>query len=149
MGIQSGNGAPQWFSEGWGCKLLAWRRTALVALLFFVLQFTRFYLVVQLDETICAHRVAELNQAAASTTAHHHSHEAEQLVPHEHDNGFYFQHCKETFEGISLTPVQPLGAPMAVSLQRLEWSWQPLVKENFPAPERYLPSPFHPPRKLG
>ena len=137
------------FSRAGSSTGLAERCTAVVVVVLFVFQITRSYLVVQPDDTVCTQRVMELNQAATSTTAHHHSHEGEQLVSQPHDDGFYFRHCKDTFEGIFLTPVQPLGALGAISHQRLEWSWQPFLKEKFPAPERYLPSHFHPPRNLG
>ena len=118
---------------------------ACVAVLF-CFQFSRFYLVIPLDQFLCLE--ANHTHGVASQSGHDH-HLSSESLPHSHgskDTGYYFQHCKDSFEGMALTPVQPLGMPPAASIQEPEITvafQQPEGRQFF---ENLLPPPSQPPR---
>ena len=113
----------------------------------FCFQFARFYLVIPLDQFLCLE--ANHTHTGAASHSHDHHHDSEEALPHSHndnDTGYYFQHCKDTFEGMALTPVQPLGMPAAVSVRQPEIVvaiHQPEERQFF---ESFLAPPFQPPR---
>ncbi|MBI4463758.1 MAG: hypothetical protein HY647_03540 [Acidobacteria bacterium] len=112
----------------------------------FSFQLSRFYLLVELDNFICL----EANHThTAGSPAHNHHHDDAAAAPHSHDEDFKFQHCKDTFGGIALTPVQPLGTPERVSLQLPLGSRATLSVPQYPPIENDLAPPFQPPRVLS
>lgn len=124
------------------------RLTAVVVAVAFAFQLTRFFLVVPLDSFVCYE--PKHSQESSLPGHHHHDNDEEHAgAPHQHDNGTYFQHCKDTFAGIGLTPVQPLAMPLAVSPAPAELSLPQLLPPSARAAERSLPPPFQPPRNLA
>lgn len=124
--------------------LFAKRTVAACVLVFFCLQFSRFYLIIQLDGFICL----EPNhlRTTDSLSAHDHPHDGEEALAHSPDDGYSFQHCKDTFDGIALTPVQPLGLSVAAPVPQPETAWASRMPENQPAIDNVLSPPFQPPR---
>ncbi|MBI4442236.1 MAG: hypothetical protein HY649_02540 [Acidobacteria bacterium] len=123
------------------------RLLCLVALAFFCFLTGRFYLSTQLDPEACL----ELGHIAAFPLSDHQHHSHSHLLPSqsEKDPGFFFQHCKDTYEGILLSPAQPFGVPSPVFLEPPQslWTDQPGLRAQLPD---NLPSlPFHPPKHLG
>ena len=123
------------------------RLIALAVVTLFTLQLSRFYFTIQLDQFICYD--ANHTHQTGSPNAHGHQHEGEEALPHSHDDGFFFQHCKDTFDGIGLTPVQPLGVPLAVSCQPPMAVGTIAAREKPQLLEHFLPPPFQPPRSLS
>ena len=113
--------------------------------LFCLVQLSRFYLTIQLDPLLCWDWDPNHNHAAMTHVGHEHSHD-HGLLPESQDHGFFFQHCKEAYNGIGLIPVQPLPAPVTVSFQPPAAAWGNVLAENPQPIENYLPPPFHPPR---
>ena len=116
---------------------------ALATVAVFCLQLSRFYLLIELDRFICL----EANHThEVGSVRHDHPHAEDGLLPHDHDDGFFFQHCKDSFGEIALTPVQPLGVPVTVSHPQPEPAWTDFLKESRSPLENFLPPPFQPPR---
>ena len=129
------------------CRPGAKRAIALVVVVLFCFQLSRFYLIIQLDPVECFD--PNHTHHTTSTGAHDHHHDGEETLPHSHDDGFFFQHCKDTFDGAGLTPVQPLGVPVAVSDRQPETTWASSMPESRRPHENFLPLPFQPPRNLS
>ena len=119
--------------------VIAW-----VTVLFFCLPLLRFYSVTELDPARCPERGHSHETALHS--GEEHSHPGEVTSPDD-DGGFYFRHCKDTYDGMGLTPVQALGAPATVSWQPPETSLATLSSEVLRPPQADIPPPFHPPRQ--
>lgn len=123
------------------CSASGTRRTfAIFALVAFSLQLIRFYLVVPRDAFICS----ELN--------HHHEvadqsdHADKEFSPLGDADKSYFQHCKETLDGSWLTPAQPLGMPVSITLRIEPQVWLRLPVQCARPNNNALPPPFQPPR---
>ncbi|MBI4459098.1 MAG: hypothetical protein HY648_03435 [Acidobacteria bacterium] len=114
---------------------------------FFFFQFIRFYLVAPLDVFECLE--PNFRQGASASENHGHHHDAVELQSHSEDAGYTLQHCKDTYNGIALTPVQPLGLPVAVSQEFLRLALPTAVCEPSQPLENFLPPPFQPPRNLS
>ena len=123
------------------------RIVCLVALAFFCLPTGRFYLSAQLDPEACL----DLEHFAAFPSTDHRHHSHSHLLPSESekDSGFFFQHGKDTYEGIVLSPAQPFGIPSPVFLEPplSLWTGQSVLRAQ--APYNLPALPFHPPRHLG
>ena len=119
----------------------------LIALAFFCLPTGRFYLSTQLDPEACL----ELGHITAFPLADHQHHSHSHLLPSqsEKDAGYFFQHCKDTYEGILLSPAQPFGIPVPVFLEPPQSfrTGQPWLRTQLP--DNFPSLPFHPPRHLG
>ena len=143
-------------SRRWLRQLGDRRVVALLALSFFSLQTSRFYLPVPLSPHECPVSPPGVSEAIADTPIHTHDHS------HSHDyslpldptssnpgGGYYFQHCKDHLNGIGLTPIQPLGTPIA---GLFPWQDTPSYL-SFPSPPPLAQGDastfFHPPRHLG
>ena len=111
---------------------------------FFCLPMFRFYSVTELDPAFC--RDHDHSHETALHSGEEHSHPGEVTSPDD-DSGFYFRHCKDTYDGMGLTPVQTLGAPAAVSWQPPETFLATLSSEVLRPPQADIPPPFHPPRQ--
>ena len=99
-------------------SLFSRRAVGSCVLLLFCFQFSRYYLLIELDQFLCLEANHLRAAGAVKNHDHHHEHDAE-AVPHSHDDsGYAFQHCKDTFQGIALTPVQPLGLAALTSVSR-------------------------------
>lgn len=136
------------------------RTIALVVVVLFSFQLSRFYLTDELNPLECldhnhSHEATSAHSHEATSAhsqqhqQHHHESESVPESPESDDNGHYFQHCKDLFAdmaltssqlpGISVTVVQPPLAQVSVTF---------LPKDIRPA-ENFLLPPFHPPRHLG
>ena len=121
-----------------------WKRAvAVAALAFFCFPLSRFFLAVELKSIHCLDR--DHPHAAASDSEHDHSQPLPSLSK-SHDSGYFFQHCKDAYDGMGLTPVQPLRVSLTASYEQPEASLEPLASELQRLPEAYPPLPFHPPR---
>ena len=123
---------------------------ALGILAFFCFPISRFYLSAQLDPEQCweiGHSHAASSQLHDHSEHDHHSH-AESL-PADQDGEYFFQHCKDTYEGIALSPAQPLAVPVTASIEPPRTSWQSPERSRCPTPTNLPFLPFHPPRHLG
>ena len=94
------------------------RVVALVAVAFFCLQLSRFYLVISGG---CSHHTRD---------------------------GYALQHCKDAPSGLAVNPVQLGGTSVAVSQPALEGTPASLPIPAALAYDISLPPPFHPPRNL-
>ena len=122
------------------------RFLCLVALAFFCFPIGRFYLSTQLDPEACL----ELGHIHAYPLADHQHHLHSHLLPSqsEKDPGFFFQHCKDTYDGIALSPGQPLGVPLQVSLEPPQSLWRAQQRLRVQLPENLPSLTFHPPKHL-
>jgi hypothetical protein len=128
-------------------RFLPDRALSAAVVLLLTFQMSRFFLVISLENFVCY----PLNHSEDISLAghHHHDHDGEaEALPHGDDGGNYFQHCKDTFDGIGLTPVQPLGLSVPVSDQPPELIGAHLLPESRGPLETDLPPPFQPPRNL-
>ncbi|OFW30508.1 MAG: hypothetical protein A3J28_03760 [Acidobacteria bacterium RIFCSPLOWO2_12_FULL_60_22] len=121
-----------------------WKRAvAVAALAFFCFPLSRFFHAVELTSIHCLD--PDHPHAVASDSEHGHSHTLQSLSK-SHDSGYFFQHCKDVYEGMGLPPVQALGVPLTAFYEQPEASLRPLASELHRLPEAYPPLPFHPPR---
>ena len=120
------------------------RGVAACVLILFCFQFSRFYLIVELDRFVCL----EPNHihTASSLSGHDHHPEGGDALSEDQESGYSLQHCKDTFNGIALTPVQPLGFSFAAPVQRPETAWASRLPENQQVIDNVLAPPFQPPR---
>ena len=122
------------------------RAIALMVVSLFTFQLSRYYLIIELDKFICLD-ATHAHGVGSGAAGHHHDDAG--AVAHSHDDGYVIQHCKDTFDGITLTPVQPLGVPVTASyplslaIRAVPASQQSQAVENDLAP------PFQPPRNLS
>jgi len=128
-----------------GSRSAAVRTVAALSLFLFAFQLSRFFIVAQLDPTLCPWAFDERG-AAQLSEGHHHHDESTLTIPPEKDSGFYLQHCKDTFEGLSLIPFQVLDLPaetgqLALSAARADFSSADVLFA-----EHLLPPPVQPPR---
>src|SRR5690348_12322796 len=89
---------------------------ALVALSFFVFQLSRVYLIPTIQAFyICPYTQIWTSQTAPPDNTTQSSSATEDLaddsLPPNPDDPTSIRGCKDSFDGIGLTPVQPLGAP--------------------------------------
>ncbi len=148
----------------------AHRAVALVVVILFSFQLSRFYLTAELNPLEClehdhshdttsahshdatsAHLQAHSHEAASEHSHPHQQqrHHESESMPESEDNGHYFQHCKDTFAAMGLTPVQPLGMAVAVVRQPQTQVSVAALTEDIRPTENFLLPPFHPPRHLG
>lgn len=121
-------------------------RVLYVAVLaFFCFPITRFYLSAQLTSEHCL----ELEHSHARSSAVHTHHSHSELLPPARGDGFFFQHCKDTYNGIALSPVQPLGVPVLVSFEPPQILLRAIERTPAQLPESLPPFFFHPPRHLA
>ena len=118
-------------------RILAW-----LVLAVFCFQLSRFYLVIPLDAFVCE-AAESAHDHALPTQDHHHEHDS--LAP-AGDDGYYFQHCKDTLNGMCLVPLQLLGLTVVLWQQNLEPAWAHFALPHRSALENHLPPPFEPPR---
>ena len=140
----------------------AHRSVAFVVLVLFAVQLSRFFLIVPLLQ-VCfdlGHDHAATNQTDSVTEDSVHTHDAATGHVHDHDHlaensdetlpakdaRFYLQHCKDTYAGMSLAPVQPLGLPSFVAYEPPVGSGNATIQESRAVVEAFLSPPFQPPR---
>jgi hypothetical protein len=112
-------------------------------LVIFALQFARFYLGTPAYRHLCPEQsLGDL----AGTHAEHNHHAVREITPPNPEGGPYFQHCKEYFHGLGLTPVQPLAEPGVLSIHWTQSVFVALLPIPLPFPQNDLTTPFHPPR---
>jgi hypothetical protein len=124
---------------------------AIVAL--FCFQLSRVYFVDQVD----AFYTCPYTQVWTSTASDDNETEApsnntetfEGFLASNSDDGTTVRSCKNSADGLGLSPVQPLGTPVAVSPERLEASRVMLAGNVDSAPDTDLPPLFQPPRSLS
>ena len=114
---------------------------SLVLVALFSFQISRFYLSAQMNPVLCPHH----HPAPVMGTAMH-SHHMTEAAPPSQEGCFYFQCCKETYFGLGLTPVQPLGSPVRVARPQQKSTGTPVLLEDRSFAETFLPPPFQPPR---
>ena len=115
---------------------------------FFFFHLSRFYLAAPLDVFECFEPNFR-HQGVSALENHGHHHDEVGIASPSDDAGYAFQHCKDTYDGIGLTPVQPLGLPVAVSQESLELALTVALREPSQPLENFLPPPFQPPRNLS
>ena len=79
------------------------RYLSVMIALVLAVQLSRFFIAVPAAIVIC------WDQDIQSHGRHTHEHEL--AAPSDAATGFSFDHCKDTYAGIDLTPAQPLGSP--------------------------------------
>lgn len=119
------------------------RLLALAVVVLFVFQLSRFYVTISLDPSVCF----ELNHqhALPSDAHHHHQEHAGEILPAQ-DGGFFFQHCKDTYDGMNLTPAQPFGLPSVAAYEEPATTEVATMQEPISPVETFLSPPFQPPR---
>ena len=117
------------------------RSVALAVIVFFCFQSSRFYLSAQMTPVPCPH-----HHPAPVMGAGIHSHHMAAAPSPTQEGSFYFQCCKETYNGIGLTPAQPLGLPVHLARIQPEATRAVLLPERSFLVENFLPPPFQPPR---
>ena len=122
--------------------------TAVTVAAFFFFQLIRFYLVAPLDVFECFEPNFR-HQGVSALENHGHHHDEVGIAPPSDDTGYTLQHCKDTYNGIGLTPVQPLGLPVAVSRESLGPAMTAALCELCQPLNHFLPPPFQPPRHLS
>ena len=134
------------------------RTIALVVMVLFSFQISRFYLTDELNPLEClvpnhSHEATSAH-SRGSTSAHSRQHQQQhhqesESVPESEDSGHYFQHCKNLFADLALTPSQFLRISVTVvHLPLAQVSVTSLPEDIRPA-ENFLLPPFHPPRHRG
>ncbi|OFW01849.1 MAG: hypothetical protein A3G20_02585 [Acidobacteria bacterium RIFCSPLOWO2_12_FULL_59_11] len=103
----------------------------------------RFYLVAP-SECLEHPQAHEANAPSAHTHTH-----LGQPRSQENDTGFYFQHCKDSYDSMGWSPMQPMGVPTPVSSVQPAASQTTLEPQGLRLPESFPPPFFHPPRHLG
>ena len=135
------------FQSGGGritCRHSVLQRTiCLGTLVLFGFSISRFYVAVAVE---CLEH-PQTHEANASSD-HSHAHLG-QPRSQENDSGFYFQHCKDSYDGVGLSPVQPLGVPIPVFSVPPAATQTTLEPQGFRLPESFPLPFFHPPRHLG
>ncbi len=140
-------------------KTAANQAIALAVIAVFFFQFGRVYLVTKLDAFYaCPHTQVWTSvashefetQETASAEANPASEEAlESFLPPSGDDSDSIRSCKESLDGLGLTPIQPIVLPVAVSPQRLPANIMTLARRaDFPL-ENDLTALFRPPRNLS
>lgn len=130
------------------------RGTASLALCLFCFQFVRFYVVIPLDAYTCYS--PDHIYGATASAAHGHDHalaydgdQHDEAMPQSDDRHFYFQHCKDTLNGLGLTPVQPFGLPVLIWHQKLPASLVHVARTSRRVIEHSLSPPFQPPKNYS
>jgi hypothetical protein len=122
------------------------RSVAFIALVVFSVQLVRFYVVVPRDAFTCS----ELgHHHAAGEFAEALEHAGGAFLPPGGANQNYFQHCKETLDGLCLTPAQPLGMPVFATHRIESPIWLALPNRIALPVDNALPPPFQPPRNFA
>ncbi len=134
------------------------RAIALVVVVLFSFQISRFYLTDELNPLECldhnhSHEATSAHSHDA-TSAHSHQHQQQhhhesESVPESEDNGHYFQHCKDLFADMALTPSQLLGISVTIVQPPLAQVSVTSLPEDIRPAGNFLLPPFHPPRHLG
>ena len=120
------------------------RIVATVVAVLFCFQMARFYITISLELVQCYEPLH--THSAGVPHSHDDHHHGEDAAPHSHDAGFFFQHCKDTYEGAALVPMQPFGVPVEV-VHLLPATPQVTVSQPEPILlEQAVPPPFQPPR---
>ena len=114
---------------------------AWLTVIFFCFPLARFYLVPELTPITCLDH--DHSHTVALPSEHSHSSE---FLPADHDNGFFFQHCKDKYEAMSLTSLPTLGVPATVSIPPLEPTPTIVAPASCRFPEADFRPPFPPPR---
>lgn len=113
-------------------------------------QLSRVYLVVPADAFVCAAPDRDHGGATLSHDDHDRGDEAlEALLADEHDDRNYVTHCKDTLDGLGLTPAQPYNTPAAEAPQPLIETAVVLPGDTLSPLDTYLPPAFQPPRNLS
>ena len=122
------------------------RTVAFFALVVFSVQLVRFYVVFPRDAFICSE--AGHQHDHAGELANGLDHGGEEFLPRGDLDQTYFQHCKETLDGLCLTPAQPLGMPVFVAHRIEPLIWLSLPNQIALPIDNALPPPFQPPRNF-
>jgi hypothetical protein len=124
---------------------------AIVAL--FCFQLSRVYFVDKVDAfytcpytQVWTSTTSDDNEAAAASI---NTETFEGFLASESDDRTTVRSCKNSADGLSLSPVQPFGAPVAVPPQRPETHWTRPAGIVDSAPDTALPLLFQPPRFLN
>ena len=124
------------------------RRRAVAAVLLFFLSFqaSRFYLAMQLDFEECLH--SELTHSHTLSDDHHHHPAQPEAGSHGQSSGPVFDHCKDPFAGMGLTPLPVLAPLVLLSFLPAEITALGFSLEDTSRPQEYWSTLFHPPRQL-
>ena len=118
----------------------------LAVLVFFSIPIGRFYLRAPLNPVECL----EAGHSHSASSPHDHESDMHFHSPADGSkSGFFFQHCKDTYDGLALSPAQPLGVPVTISLARPVTFEVVAIAEQWRRPDSFAFPPFHPPRHLG
>ena len=121
------------------------RVTAACVLVLFGIQFSRYFLVIPLDQFLCLEAMSA-SPAGPPVSYHHHSDEVSQGAAQSNDNGYSIEHCKDTLMGMALTPVQPFGVPEAATALGTQTAWTLQPPSPLNVFEQFPVTPFQPPR---
>ncbi len=119
-----------------------------VFLLVFCSQFSHFYTTIELENFLCYE--ATHQHAPGSGHPHDHDHDSpadgSQGNQDSDDGGFAVRHCKDTFGGIAMSPIQPFGSTVVIAYSLPEPEPVYFSPAPRPAPLADLHPPFQPPR---
>jgi hypothetical protein len=110
---------------------------------------SRYYLVIPLNQFLCLEATAAKNGEARS---HEHTHDHGPAASiHEHtsesqETGYTITHCKDTINGVALTPVQTLAPIEVATVLEPQTIWMSVAPASSSVLDTYLPTPFEPPR---
>jgi hypothetical protein len=123
-----------------------------VVVALFCFQLSRVYLVNKIDVFYnCPNTQVWTSSSSSDNSAEAADSSADTLaavISSEQDDRNYVRSCKDTLDGLGLSPVQPLGIPVAIFPQKPVANWVNPAATVDAAPERYLPPLFQPPRSL-
>ena len=135
------------------------RAIALVLIGLFGFQISRVYLVTKVDAFfVCLNTdvwtsSSPENKKASSVGDRQTSEQSqlilESFVAPTDDGGNYIRGCKDTFDGMGLSPLQPLPLPVVAGFQNLPATWVHLTSRADHEPEIFLSPLFQPPRTLS
>jgi len=136
-------------------SLLNRRSKTILIAAFFCFQFSQLYLIVPLSGFECFEPNYLRGVSAMYNLSHHHDASAGHSHAHIASNdqpqqlGFAFEHCKDTYDGIALTPAQSLGLPVDFTPQfRLLYTISVTPFFTHPA-ESLSITPYPPPKQLS
>jgi hypothetical protein len=119
----------------------------------FCFQLSRVYFVDQVDAfytcpytQVWTSTVADDNEADVASI---NTETLEGFLAPESDERTTVRSCKNTADGLGLSPVQPLGAPVAVSPEKFEASRAAMARNVDSPPDTGLPPLFQPPKSLS
>jgi hypothetical protein len=116
-----------------------------VFLLIFCSQSFRFYTTIELEHFLCYEDDQQHRSGVSHSHNHNHASPAEGSGNSD-DGGFAIRHCKDTFGGIVMAPLQPLGETVEIAYSLPHFLPAYSTPSPLSAPLADPLPPFQPPR---